>query len=315
MKKTTRRNFVKKTAMAGMLPFVLPYENTRNDAPGKNELDINIFSKHLQFLEFEAVGAKAAEIGFSGVDLTVRPKGHVLPETVEKVLPKAIEAIKRGGSSCKMMTTAVGDSKNAIDRSVLQIASQQGIKYYRANWFKYADNQSMQDTLERYKDQIAELSLYNKQLGLVGCYQNHSGLSIGASVWELKKLVESADPNHFGLQYDIRHATVEGGMSWKNGLRLVHDNIKTIALKDFRWEVVNGKWKTVNTPIGEGMVDFKTYFGLLKKYKINVPVSLHFEYPLGGADHGKSTITIDENIVFDAMKRDLKKVRELWKEA
>lgn len=315
MEKTTRRDFVKKTAMAGMLPFVLPYENSRNEAPSKNELDINIFSKHLQFLEYEAVGAKAAEIGFSGVDLTVRPKGHVLPETVEKVLPKAIEAIERGGSSCKMMTTAVDDSKDTIDRSVLQTASQLGIKYYRANYFRYEDDVSMLDTLERCKNQVADLSLLNKQLDLVGCYQNHSGLMIGASVWELKKLVESADPNHFGLQYDIRHATVEGGMSWKNGLRLVQENIKTIALKDFRWELLKGKWKTVNTPIGEGMVDFTTYFGLLKKYKINVPVSLHFEYPLGGADHGKSILTVDENVVFDAMKRDLMKVRELWDEA
>jgi hypothetical protein len=32
--------------------------------------------------------AKAAtEIGFDGVDLTVRPKGHVLPDNVEKDLP------------------------------------------------------------------------------------------------------------------------------------------------------------------------------------------------------------------------------------
>jgi len=214
-----------------------------------------------------------------------------------------------------MMTTAVGDSKNALDRSVLKSASQQGIKYYRSNWFSYEENESMKDTLERYKDQIAELSLFNKKLGLVGCYQNHAGLMIGASVWELSKLVESADPNHFGLQYDIRHATVEGGMSWENGLRLVHNHIRTIVLKDFRWEEVKGKWKPVNTPIGEGMVDFKTYFGLLKKYQINVPVSLHFEYPLGGAEHGKSTIAVDQNVVFDAMKRDLKKVREIWNEA
>ena len=84
MKKTTRRDFVKKTAMAGVLPFVVPYENKWNEAPSKNELDINIFSKHLQFLEYEAVGAKAVEIGFSGVDLTVRPKGHILPETVQR---------------------------------------------------------------------------------------------------------------------------------------------------------------------------------------------------------------------------------------
>jgi L-ribulose-5-phosphate 3-epimerase UlaE len=30
---------------------------------------------------------------------------------------------------------------------------------------------------------------------------------------------------------------------------------------------------------GEGMVDFKTYFKLLKQYRIMVPVTLHLEYP------------------------------------
>lgn len=63
------------------------------------------------------------------------------------------------------------------------------------------------------------------------------------------------------------------------------------------------------------MVDFKRYFSLLKKYKINVPVSLHLEYPIGGAEKGKSTLTIDQNIVFNTMKKGLKTVRNLWQEA
>ena len=116
----------------------------------------------------------------------------------------------------------------------------------------------------------------------MGCYQNHSGTFVGASIWEIKKILGSADIDHFGIQYDIRHATVEGGLSWENGLRLIRPHIKTIVLKDFKWSQVNGKWKAVNTPIGEGMVDFKKYFTLLKAYKINVPVSLHLECPIGG---------------------------------
>ena len=63
------------------------------------------------------------------------------------------------------------------------------------------------------------------------------------------------------------------------------------------------------------MVDFKKYCSLLKAYKINVPVSLHLEYDLGGAEKGYKTISVDKNLVYSAMRKDLEMVRQLWAEA
>ena len=124
-----------------------------------------------------------------------------------------------------------------------------------------------------------------------------------------------ADQKFLGVEYDIRHAMVEGALNWKSGLRLISPHIKTITLKDFKWVNNNGVFTLHQTPLGEGMVDFKTYFALLKKYKVEVPVTLHMEYPLGGAEDGATTLTCDKKIVFDAMKRDLQKAQALWKEA
>lgn len=313
MKNTTRRNFLKKTALAaGFVPFLThPMKFWSNYNIGQ-ELSVHIFSKHLQFLDFKAVGEKAAELGFSGVDLTVRTGGHVFPENVKIDLPKAIKEINKGGSSCEMITTKIENIHNDVDLDLLRTASQVGIKYYRSNWFKFSENNTIENALKKYQHQIKELSHLNKKLGLVGCYQNHAGTDVGAAIWEVKKLLALADHSHFGAQYDIRHAVVEGGLSWENGLRLIRPNIKTIVLKDFKWGKINGRWKPVNTPIGEGMVDFKKYFGLLKKYQINVPVSLHLEYPLGGAEHGERTLSVDKKQVYEAMKRDLRTIHELW---
>ena len=97
--------------------------------------------------------------------------------------------------------------------------------------------------------------------------------------------------------------------------KLLQDKIKVIVLKDFKWGKVGNKWKAVNVPIGEGMVDFKKYFGLLKEYGLNPPVSLHLEYPLGGAEKGKFEITVDRKVVYDAMTKDLQAIRKLWKES
>lgn len=313
----SRREFIKTTALAaGSLPLLGMTELQPLEAPlAYAPLEIHIFSKHLQFLDPGEAGRIAASLGFAGVDLTVRPGGHVAPESVSVQLPKALEAIRNAGSRCDIITTAVETKSNPIDVQLLKTAAANGIRWYRTNWFRYPDSISMPESLEKYRRQVAALARINRKLGLVGCYQNHAGTLVGSSLWEIDKILETADPVSFGLQYDIRHATVEGGLSWRNGLRLVRDHIRTLVLKDFKWVHKNGSWQVLNTPIGEGMVDFPAFFTYLKKEGIRVPAILHLEYPLGGAEHGHSNLTIAKEIVFEAMRKDLATIQKLWEEA
>ena len=253
----------------------------------------------------------AAEMGFDGVDLTVRPKGHVLPEKVESDLPKAVEAMRKVGFSPFIMTTAVQDANDPTDQNVLSTASKLGFQYYRMNWLNYLEGKSIPDSIQHFQGVMKSLSELNKKVGMIGCYQNHAGDGMGASIWEFWELLRTADQKYIGAEYDIRHAMVEGAQSWKSGLRLIAPHIKVITLKDFKWVNNNGVSSIEQTPLGEGMVDFKSYFSLLKQYKVDVPVTLHMEYPLGGANDGATTLTVDKKVVFDAMKRDLNKAREL----
>ncbi|MFC4722611.1 sugar phosphate isomerase/epimerase family protein [Geojedonia litorea] len=311
-----RRDFVKLTTLSAASIPILGFTNPVKAAvQSEDKLSINIFSKHLQFLDYNETGAMAKEMGFDGVDLTVRPGGHVIPEQVKQDLPAAINAIRQAGSKCNMITTSIESVDNPLDVDILNSASQMGIKFYRTNWFKYTTDENMKASLLKYQEEIKKLGDLNKKLELVGCYQNHAGTHVGASFWEVKKLLETVDPDYFGTQYDIRHAMVEGGYSWENGLKLLHPNIKVIVLKDYKWGRVNGKWEAINVPIGEGMVDFDGYFKLLKSYKLNPPVSLHLEYDLGGAEKGNTEISVDKKVVFDAMKKDLKTLQNLWNNA
>ncbi len=224
--------------------------------------------------------------------MTVRKDGHVEPAAVETDLPKAVDEIKKGGSTCVMLSTTIENVHNEQDRNVIESAAKCNIPFYRTNWFKYPADKSQPEALEMYASNLKEMSELNRKLGIVGCYQNHAGTLVGASLWEVYKMLEKVDKDYFGVQYDIRHAMVEGANSWINGFELIRSQIKTIVLKDYKWGQVNGKWKVVNTPIGEGMVDFKNYFKLLKKYRINVPISLHCEYDLGGAEKGNRKISV-----------------------
>ena len=63
------------------------------------------------------------------------------------------------------------------------------------------------------------------------------------------------------------------------------------------------------------MVDFLKYFRILKDFGLKPPVCLHLEYPLGGAEKGRSEITVDQHVVFDAMRKDLTTAQKLWTEA
>lgn len=311
----SRRKFIKTVGTAAIaFPFVAFMDVGEVFEPS-DILEIHLFSKHLHFLDLKAAGQIAAELGFAGLDLTVRPKGHVLPENVTTGLPKAIQDLKDGGSTCKMITTAISDIDNKSDLDVIKAAAEQSIEFYRCNWFKYHEAMPMKDSIHIYQKKVKELGKVNKRHNIVGCYQNHAGTKIGASFWEVKQLLTKVDSDYFGTQYDIRHATVDSGLSWKNGFHLLQDSIKTIVLKDFKWGKVNGKWKVVNVPIGEGMVDFDAYFKLLKQSGLRPPVSLHCEYPLGGAEKGKYEITVDKKVVFDAMKKDLVTIQKLWKAA
>ncbi|MDN5211868.1 sugar phosphate isomerase/epimerase family protein [Fulvivirgaceae bacterium BMA12] len=313
-----RRSFLEKSALAGLgtaLSFPV-FSAQPQKVPGGNEsLRIHIFSKHLQFLNYREMADAAAEIGFDGVDLAVRPKGHVLPEKVGEDLPLAVAALKQAGFQPEMMTTAVRRADEVYTKKVLETAAKLGIKYYRLGYYKYPDDQSIPETISKIRKQLKELSHLNKSLEIKGAYQNHAGLRVGANIWEIWEMLKDVDNGYLGCQYDIRHATVEGGRSWQTGLKLIRPKINTLVLKDFRWEKANGKWELLNTPIGEGMVDFTAYFKLLKKYQLNVPVSMHCEYDLGGAEHGRQKISVSPKTVFQAMKKDLNRVRELWSNA
>ena len=86
-------------------------------------------------------------------------------------------------------------------------------------------------------------------------------------------------------------------------------------IKDFLWSKKDGKWSSETVPLGEGAVDFKRYFGLVKQLNINCPISVHYEYPLGGAEHGSDKITMKRDEVLAIMKKDLETLRGYLKDA
>lgn len=314
---STRRRFLKHTLVAGALsPLASARLFATTNAASADKLKVYIFSKHLQFLtNYNELAEAAKQMGFDGIDLAVRPGGHVEPEHVEEQLPKAAEAMKKVGFSPSLMTTSVNEAGNETDKRLLTTASKLGFTHYRMNWYTYPEKKPMPESLQELSQKVNGLGQLNRDLGIIGYYQNHAGVNIGSNIWEIYELIKDADKEHMGTQYDIRHAMFEGAGSWPNGFRLIQPWIKNVSVKDFRWQQKNGKWMVEDVPVGEGMIDFKSYFKSLKNHDIRVPVSMHVEYDLGGAQSGSRTISIDKKEVFKAMAKDLRKIHELWEQA
>jgi sugar phosphate isomerase/epimerase len=145
-------------------------------------------------------------------------------------------------------------------------------------------------------------------------YQNHSGeRRLSAAIWDLYLVLRELDPDYLGCQFDIRHAVVEGGLKWPDSYRIMKPYIRSICLKDFKWGEVDGRWRVVNTPIGQGMVDFRRHLGMLQDDEIDVPVSLHLEYDLGGAEKGSRKPTMTTSEVQNAIRQDIAALDNIWK--
>ena len=295
------------SAAAGLA--TMPLIGIAGENPGTNrkKFPLCIFSKYLQWLNYDGMAQAVADLGFDGVDLTVRRNGHVLPERVEEDLPKVVEAIKAAGIQPLMIVTDINDPDDPNTEKILKTASALGIRYYRLGKYVYGKEGDIASTLEQIKPKLKALADMNKHYKIHGDYQNHAGNRyVGAPVWDLWELIKDLDPRYIGCQFDIRHATVEGGQAWPLHLRVMSKYIKTMAVKDFYWANRSNRWRTINCPLGEGAVDIKAYLQLLKKLSITGPISLHYEYDLGGANRGAAKLTMEKGKVFTALRRDLK---------
>jgi len=277
------------------------------------------FSKHYQWLNVADTAALCARLGFDGVDLTVREGGHVEPARVEDDLPKAVELIRKAGLSAPMVTSGIVDARSPHAERVLKTLSALDIHTYRWGGFVYDLNRDLPAQIGEFRVRVKDLAALNKQYGMCAIYHTHSGEGqLGASFWDLHLLLEGFDTDSVAVNYDIAHATIEGGLGgWVHSWRLLRPRVRGVALKDFAWKRgAGGKWEVGWCPLGQGMVDFARFLPMVKAAGFTGPLQLHMEHPeLGGANDGKRTLSLPRDQVIAAMRFDLDAVKPKLRQA
>ena len=304
-----RRKFIKGMAIAAAtIPFskISAFEMSDNKI---SKYPISFFTKPLDHFEPDFIAETLSLSGVEGFDLTVRPGGIVEPANVENDLPKIIEAGMRHNVMTKMIVTSIQDTTERHAKKTLKVASENGVNHYRLGYYDYDFKKGILKSLAEVKPKLERLAQLNRDLNIQGGYQNHSGIRVGAPMWDLWQLIHDISPKLISNQFDVRHAVTEGNASWILSMNLLRGNIGSLAIKDFVWEVSNGKARVVGTPLGEGIVDFDLYFKTIKDLNIIAPITLHIEYPLLSVDEKNLTLLQKQKIIVEKIKKDVDFIR------
>ncbi|GJM29030.1 MAG: hypothetical protein DHS20C17_16650 [Cyclobacteriaceae bacterium] len=275
----TRRDFIYKTTASALGISMVPVSILRG-AITEEPSQISIFSKYLGFLDYHQLGEAAATLGFDGIDLAVRPGGHVLPEDVKTNLAPAISSLKSSGIAMPMMVTNIVDADHEHTESMLCTASDLGINHYRMGYYQYDNSQTIIQNLDACRRKLEKLEKLNRRCGIQGCYQNHSGPQgfVGGPVWDLYHLMKDFSPDYLGVQFDIMHATVEAGYSWPAGLKLLAPWVNSVALMDFSWIDEPNRQNSQGVPLGQGNVDFEKLAMEMKQIEFSGPITIKCEH-------------------------------------
>lgn len=259
------------------------------------------FTKSLQHLSYDDLAKRTAALGFDGLEVPIRPGGHIEPEQVEDELPKMVEALKKHGLEMTVMTSGINEvSKEQRTEAVLRTAAGLGIERFRMLYYKYDLKKPIFPQVDEFRPKLRDLVAASREIGIKPIYQNHSGKDyFGATVWDLAEVMQEFDAKDVGIAFDIGHATTEGSKCWPLHWAVCRDHLDTVYIKEPHWTEV-GKAPKVG-PLGEGGVDPGFYQTLLKSGFAG-PISLHVEY----VDHKDPS---QEPVFLAAVAKDFAKLK------
>jgi len=287
-----------------------------------------ITSQNLQWAPIEEAIDVAAATGYDGIAWCARPNAHIVPETVEKELPRAVELTRKAGLAVPLLTLAAFDSKAPRLDVILPTMKALGITAYRTPSQPWDLSKDIPPQIEVFKARIASLAEVNSRYGTTAHYHVHSypGL-MGGAVWDYWMMIKDMDPRYVAIHYDVGHATVRGG-DWVVGSHLLGKKwMQSVSLHDFQWvhspsRQFPGPWSPKWCVPGEGVVDTIGFFKFLKSIDFKGPFEFIMEYDLytgrnnkpyntlgqdnpGGNAYGKWKLEVPREQFVGAMKRDV----------
>jgi len=236
------------------------------------------FIKFIQELSYDKLAETMADLGFQGIEATIRPGGLIQPKDAPAELPKLMAALKKQGLDITVMTTGIKQVGNPVSEALLKTAADLGIKRYRTDYYRYNQRKPIAPQIDGFRKQAQGLAQLNEKLGITAVYQNHSGSKyLGSTMWDSCEMLKDINPDHMGIAFDIRHATATAAESWPVYWSIARPYTKAIYVKDFVFELRKKRIQSKHVPLGEGIVN-PDFCKRLADSDSDFPISLHVEY-------------------------------------
>jgi hypothetical protein len=205
-------------------------------------------SRLLSDVDYSQLGTFLNGLGFDGCDLSVEPGGTVRPEQSPVDLVRAIEVISGEGFEVPVITTSFFSIIEPWARNVLGLSGRSGVAYFRTGYSKYPER------LAQRRNEIAGLMSYGRavEIGMVVPYPAGEAM------------IRDLGPEWIGYDFDTTQAGLEAALP----------RIRAVKLRDVRKD---GN-QIVACPLGEGVVDWAGFFGVLAHARFSGPLTLTLSY-------------------------------------
>lgn len=242
-----------------------------------------LFTDNIADLSVREACRAAKAAGFDGLDLTVRPRGHVLPENVDPGLSQAFQIAQEERVEIPMISTMIVDAGAPHTREII-VAAHHHIRTVKLGTWRYTPFGSLARQLDDARRKLEAIVQITRRYHILPCLHAHSGpiLSNGSFMHHLLK---DFSPTDVGAYVDPMHMTLEGGLSgWEMALDLLAPWVALVGVKNFIFQPLERdahgqqrfEWKFA--PLADGMAPLPEFFKRLKQIGYDGTVSLHSEY-------------------------------------
>lgn len=265
-----------------------------------------LFTDNLSDLDIERVCREVKRRGFDGIDLTLRPGGHVRPEKAEMGLAHAHQVAMKTGVEILMASTAITGTDSPHTKDVIESCAHYGVRQIKLGYWRYKPFGTLLKQIDAARRNLEGLIRLTSRNGIQPCVHVHSGqiLANGGSILYL--ILKDFDPKSVGAYADPMHMTVEGGLSgWEMGLDLIAPWVSLVGIKNFRWKPVGRdkqgqmQFRTEYVPLADGQAPLPRFMKRLEGLKYNGTVSLHSEYKGGSSFRSLNSTELLEQSAVD----------------
>jgi L-ribulose-5-phosphate 3-epimerase len=253
-----------------------------------------MFSKHLQSMSVLEAGKTIKSLGFDGVELTVRPNGHILPDNVGEDLPRAVAELNGVGLEVPAIVVEIHNRRQEFSEAVCRAAAKVGATELRTSSHRYRGFGTIREQIDEARKDAKELEELGREYGVRLDIHCHSGDFLSAQGGVLSRVIDDTDPRFVGVSLDVGHLTTEGGKSgWRQSIDLLQNRVGIVAVKSFGWfsepdpKTGGHMWSAKLVPLSQGNVQWRQTFELLRQVGWDAGgkalVSVHSEYQGGGS--------------------------------